>query len=93
MIGSTEFINRLAKEEGITKTRAKELLNTFLDLMATACVDDGGISFKGFFTIKKKFRKGRTGRFGDGKEWKSEDKYVLSIDTGCDMLTLLNIEK
>lgn len=90
MIGSTEFIERLAQKEGITKSRAKEMLKNFQDLIVQAVLEDGGISFRGIFTIKKKLRKGRSGKFGDGREWQSEDKYVLAIDTGNEMAEKLN---
>ena len=54
------------------------------------CVD-GGVSFKGVFTIKQKVQKGRSGKCSfNGKAWKTEDKNTLSISVGSDLEAELN---
>ena len=52
------------------------------------CVN-GGVSFKGLFTIKKKLRKGRSGNI-NGKTWETKDTNVLVIKTGSKLAENLN---
>ena len=66
-------------------------MNDVVDVIVDK-VKEGGVSFKGKFTIKTKTRKGRTGKckFNGGKEWKTEDTTVLSITTGKELEAELN---
>lgn len=86
--GMKECVEALAMKRGISKVEAQNVLNDVLDVMCDKIVD-GGVSFKGKFTIKKKLQKGRKGVFND-KEWSTEDKYALSIKVGTDLDAKMN---
>ena len=94
MKGIKELANDLAVKRGIPKTEAADIVIDFVEVMASAIVDDGGVQIKGVMTIEPKLQKGREGTisFGEnkGQKWKSEDKYVLSIKTGSGMSAELN---
>lgn len=81
MVGIKELVERLAKERGISKVEARSILDDVFSLMHDSLVATDGISLKGYFTIKKKLRKGRSGII-DGKKWETKDKYVLTIKAG-----------
>lgn len=86
--GIKECIEVYAQKRGISKTQAETEFKTAIDVIADKCVD-GGVSFKGVFTITKKLKKGRKGSF-QGKEWETEDKNVLAISVGSRLETELN---
>lgn len=89
--GIKECVEALAQKRGISKVEAHSIMNDVVDVM-TEKIKEGGVSFKGKFTIKTKVRKGRTGKckFNGGKEWKTEDTTVLSIATGSELDNELN---
>lgn len=91
--GINDLSAELAAKRGISKAEAKSIMEDVVSVTKSAIID-GGVSLKGVMTIKPTLRKGRKGKipFGEnaGKEWKSEDKYVLSIKTGGDMEAELN---
>lgn len=88
--GVKDIAKDLAEERGISLKEATSTVNDLVEIIASKCVD-GGVSFKDVFTIKPILRKGRTGKSNiNGKEWKSEDKYVLKITTGKGMSAELN---
>lgn len=93
VLGINDLSAELAAKRGISKSEARDIMEDVVSVMKSAIID-GGVSIKGVMTIKPALRKGRTGKitFGanKGKEWKSEDKYVLSIKTGGDMEAELN---
>lgn len=92
LAGMKDCAEALAKTRGITKSEAESIMKDVVEVIASKCVD-GGVSFKGVFTIKPKVQKGRTGttKFkGVEKQWKTEDKVVLAISTGSDMEAELN---
>ena len=79
-----------AKRRGISKAQAETEFKTAVDVIGDMCVD-GGVSFKGLFTIKQKVQKGRSGKCSfNGKAWKTEDKNTLSITVGSDLEAELN---
>ena len=86
-----ECVEALAQKRGISKAEAHGIMNDVVDVIVEK-VKEGGVSFKGKFTIKTKTRKGRTGKckFNGGKEWKTEDTTVLSITTGKELEAELN---
>ena len=89
--GIKECVEALAQKRGISKAEAHGIMNDVVDVIIEK-VKEGGVSFKGKFTIKTKTRKGRTGKckFNGGKEWKTEDTTVLSITTGKELEAELN---
>ncbi len=90
MAGVEDCVEALAMQRGISKAEARSIMNDVVEIIATKCAE-GGISFKGVFTIKPKVRKGRSGVCSfNNKEWETEDKLVLSINTGSAMMKELN---
>ena len=85
-----DCVDALAVKRGISKVEAQSIMQDAVDIIAEKCVE-GGVSFKGKFTIKQKVQKGRTGKCAfNGKEWKSEDKTTLSISVGSELEEELN---
>ena len=90
MNGMKDCVELYAKRRGISKAQAETEFKTAVDVIGDMCVD-GGVSFKGLFTIKKKVQKGRSGKCSfNGKAWKTEDKNTLSITVGSDLEAELN---
>lgn len=89
--GIKEVAEALAMKRGISKSEAHSIVADVVDVIADKCVNVGGVSFKGKFTIKQKVRKGRTGKcsFND-KEWSTEDKNTLAITVGSELDAELN---
>ena len=88
--GMKDCVDALAVKRGISKVEAQSIMQDAVDIIAEKCVE-GGVSFKGKFTIKQKVQKGRTGKCAfNGKEWKSEDKTTLSISVGSELEEELN---
>lgn len=88
--GVKDCAELLAQSRGISKAEAESIMKDVVEVLATK-IKDGGVSFKGVFTIKQKVQKGRTGtcKF-NGKQWKTEDKNTLSISVGSDLDAELN---
>ena len=88
--GIKDCVELYAKRRGISKSQAETEFRTAIDVITDMCVD-GGVSFKGLFTIKKKVQKGRSGvcKFNN-KEWKTEDKNTLAITVGSALEEELN---
>ena len=85
-----DCVELYAKRRGISKAQAETEFKTAVDVIGDMCVD-GGVSFKGLFTIKQKVQKGRSGKCSfNGKAWKTEDKNTLSITVGSDLEVELN---
>ena len=93
VVGMKDLSNELAAKLGVPKSQAENIMKNVVDVMSDA-ICGGGISIKGFLTIKPNLRKGRTGKiaFGEnkGQTWTSEDKYVLSVKAGSDLDAKLN---
>lgn len=88
--GLKDLTLRLAKQEGISVSAARKQVDAVINVMLDAIVD-GGVSIKSTFTIKPVLRKGRQGKCAfNGKKWKTEDRLVLHIDTGCILDEALN---
>lgn len=90
MNGMKDCVEALAQKRGISKTEAQSIMVDVIDVIAEKCVE-GGVSFKGKFTIKKKVQKGRSGKCSfNGQAWKTEDKNTLSISVGSELEAELN---
>ena len=90
MNGMKDCVELYAKRRGISKAQAETEFKTAVDVIGDMC-GDGGVSFKGLFTIKQKVQKGRSGKCSfNGKAWKTEDKNTLSITVGSDLEAELN---
>ena len=88
--GMKDCVEALAVKRGISKAESQSIMQDAVEVIAEKCVE-GGVSFKGKFTIKHKIQKGRTGKCAfNGKEWKSEDKTTLSISVGAELDNELN---
>lgn len=88
--GMKDCVEALAVKRGISKAEAQSIMQDAVEVIAEKC-KEGGVSFKGVFTIKHKIQKGRTGKCAfNGKEWKSEDKTTLSISVGSELEAELN---
>ena len=88
--GIKDCAELLAQTRGISKTEAESIMKDVVEVIATKCVE-GGVSFKGVFTIKKKVRKGRSGKCPfNNTEWQTEDKNTLSITVGNGLDSELN---
>ena len=88
--GIKDIAEDLAVKRGIPKSEAMDIVKDTVGIIGSKCVE-GGVSFKGIFTIKPKVKKGRTGTCSfNGKTWKTEDKKVLTITTGSAMEEELN---
>lgn len=88
--GMKDCVETLAMKRGISKAEAQSIMSDVVDVIADKCVE-GGVSFKGKFTIKQKVQKGRKGtcKF-NGKAWSTEDKNTLTITVGSELEEELN---
>lgn len=88
--GIKDCAEELAVARGITKAEAESIMKDVIEVIASKCVE-GGVSFKGVFTIKKEIRKGRSGKCSfNGKEWSKPDTNTLKLTVGKDMIAELN---
>lgn len=88
--GIKDCAETLAAKRGISKAEAHSIMQDVVEVIADKCVE-GGVSFKGVFTIKKKVRKGRSGKCSfNNTEWQTEDKNTLSITVGSELDSELN---
>lgn len=88
ILGVTDCIEKYAMARGITKTQAEIEFKTALEVIADACVE-GGVAFRGLFTIKQKTLKGRESKM-NGVSYFTEDKKALKIKVGSDLEARLN---
>lgn len=86
--GMKDCVEVYAQKRGISKVQAEAEFKTAVDVITEKC-KDGGVSFKGLFTIKKKVKKGRSGNI-NGKAYATEDKNSLSISVGSVLDAELN---
>ena len=86
--GMKDCADALAMKRGISKAEAHSIMSDVLEVITDKC-KDGGVSFKGQFTIKKKVQKGRSGNC-NGHPWKTEDKNTLAISVGNELEAELN---
>ena len=86
--GMKDCVEALAVKRGISKVEAQSIMQDAVDVITDKCID-GGVSFKGKFTIKHKIRKGRSGNM-NGHEYSTEDKTVLAITVGSELDAELN---
>lgn len=88
--GMKDCVEALAMKRGISKAEAQSIMNDVVDVISEKCVE-GGVSFKGKFTIKQKVQKGRKGtcKF-NGKPWETADKNTLAITVGSELEAELN---
>lgn len=78
MTGIKDFVEAYAKERAISKVEADKEVRTFLKVLKDKCVEDDGVAFKGYFSLSKKVRKGRTGKV-NGHEYTTSDKTTLKL--------------
>ena len=88
LAGMKDCVEKYAQKRGISKAQAETEFKTAVDVIADACVD-GGVSFRGIFTIKQKVQKGREGEV-NGNSYKTEDKNTLKISVGSELDAELN---
>ena len=88
LLGMKECVDSYAQKRGISRTQAESEFKTAVNVIADSCVD-GGVSFKGLFTIKQVTRKGREGHIGD-RQYKTEDKCSLKLSVGNALEQRLN---
>ena len=73
----SELIEQIAKDAGVTKTAAKQILNSFLETISNELVnEDGKVRLSGFGTFsttERKARKGRNPQTGEMLEIKSSN--------------------
>lgn len=84
-----DCVEALAQKRGISKAEAQSIMTDAVDVIADACVNNGGVAFIGKFTIKTATRKGRSGNL-NGHEYDSPDKTVLKISAGKQLEEALN---
>lgn len=90
LAGIKDCADALAMKRGISKVEAHSIMNDVLEVIIDKC-KDGGVSFKGQFTIKQKVQKGRSGKCSfNGQSWQTEDKNTLAITVGSDLEAELN---
>lgn len=88
--GIKDCAESLAVKRGISKAEAQSIMSDVVDVLVEKC-KEGGVSFKGQFTIKQKVQKGRKGKCSfNNKEWQTEDKNTLAITVGSDLELELN---
>jgi len=56
------LINKVAQDTGITKTKAKEAIDSFIEGISSGLTDGGKITLTGFGTFQVQEQKARTGR-------------------------------
>ena len=88
VLGVKECVELYAQKRGITKLQAKEEFETALDTIADGCVQ-GGVSFRGMFSLKSKVRKGREGTINN-IPYVSEDRNTLKFSIGKKLEEALN---
>lgn len=86
--GMKDCVEALAVKRGISKAEAQSIMQDAVAVIVDKC-KEGGVSFKGQFTIKQKVQKGRSGNM-NGKAWKTEDKNTLAISVGSELEAELN---
>lgn len=79
----------LAQSESITKAEAERRIKSVVEVIASQCIENGGVSFKGVFTIETKTRPARHGKCA-GREYDSPAKKYLTIRTGSGLSAELN---
>ncbi|HWP48468.1 MAG TPA: HU family DNA-binding protein [Candidatus Limnocylindrales bacterium] len=57
-----EIANRVAKETGLTKTKASEAVESLLTILKEALKNEERLEFRGFGVFRVRKRKARTGR-------------------------------
>lgn len=88
MSGLKDFVEAYAQKRGISKSQAETEVRAFLDVLK-AKLKDGGVSFKGVFTLKKVLKKGRSGKC-NGRAYTTEDKNSLKLTVGAELDEELN---
>ena len=83
-----DCVYEYAKKRGITVTQAESEFKTAVGVIEEACLN-GGVSFRGWLTLTRVHRKGRSGKV-NGVEYHTDDKYVITATTGAKMSELLN---
>lgn len=88
LAGLQECADMLAQKRGISKSEAKDIMTDVVEIIATEC-KEGGVSFKGVFTIKKAVKKGRSGEI-NGHKYSNPDSNTLKITVGSKLSEEMN---
>lgn len=86
--GMKQCADALAMKRGISKSEARSIMEDAVSIIAEKCVD-GGVSFKGQFSIKPRVKKGRKGSI-NGHDYDTPDHVTLAITVGNDLDFALN---
>lgn len=78
MTGMKDFVEAYARERAISKVEAEKEVRAFLKVLKDECVSGEGVAFKGYFSLTKKVKKGRTGKV-NGHEYTTSDKNSLKL--------------
>lgn len=89
MIYLEEFAKAYAKKRAVTKVEAMSMIKDFLSLLEEKVDEEGGVCFKGEFSIEKKIRNSRRVVW-EGKEYQSKERYVAKFRCGKNFENLLN---
>lgn len=88
-VGVKDVAEKVALKRGCTKNKAEEMVKDVLDCILDAVKEEGGFSYRSQFTLYQKVRKGKTGKV-NGKEYHTEDKKILAVNTGKEFEEKLN---
>lgn len=78
VVGMKECVETLAMKRGISKSQAREQIDDVLNIIKEKCVEEGGVSFKGAFSLTKVLKKGRKGSI-NGVDYETPDKNTLKF--------------
>jgi nucleoid DNA-binding protein len=63
-VSTSEFVERIAKNHGLTKKQSKEIIHDFLGMVATESSEGKTVLLHGLGTIKSRVTKAHTRRIG-----------------------------
>lgn len=89
MMSEKSFITEYATKVGVNKTEAKKQVDAFLVTLMESVARQDGVQFRGIFTAKKFYRKGREGNVA-GHEYKTEGKNTVKFTVGKEFEDALN---
>ena len=81
-----DLISKIAEDASITKTRANEVLDSMLNVIQDALIEDGNVllvNFGSFKVFTKKARKGRNPKTGE--ELNIPEKKVVRFKPGVEL--------
>jgi len=82
-MNKTEFVTKISKASGLTKSAAEETLSSVLEVITQTLTNDESISLAGFGSFSVTKRAARTGRNPQsGEEIKISEKKVVKFKPG-----------